>query len=514
MLSGGSFALESLEATTFHQDLNGDGTTGLVTTVIESFGTTLTKVADSYFMNYGSSGPQVRYAGAYVAAGQFGAWTPLGAQPSGGGYQVVWKNGSADQYTTWTTDGSGNWLSSGAVLSGASFALESLETTFGQDLNGDGTGGVATTNVKSADATTLAKVADTFSLYGHGTTTGPQLKFSGAAVTVGQFGAWTPLGAEPGAGGYQVIWKNGSADQYIVWTTNSSGNWLSQGAVLSGTSFALESLETTFGQDLNGDGTVGVVTTNVETVGATTLAKVVNTYSLYGHGTTTGPQLKFSGAAVTVGQFGAWTPLGAEPGAGGYQVAWKNGSADQYIVWTTDTNGNWLSQGAVLSAASFALQSLETTFSQNLNGDGTLGPITTPIETVGPTTLTKVADSYFMNYGSSGPQLRYAGAYVAAGQFGAWAPIAAEQTAGGYQVAWQFGTTDQYVVWNTDSSGNYLSQSAVVSGSSATLRAFENTFHQDLNSNGVIGATAPMMSSSKSAAEIGPVSSGTLNWRF
>ena len=78
--------------------------------------------------------------------------------------------------------------------------------------------------------------------------------------------------------------------------------------------------------------------------------------------------------------------------------------------------------------------------------------------------------------GPSGPQLRYAGAYVAAGQFGAWAPIAAEQTAGGYQVAWQFGTTDQYVVWNTDSSGNYLSQSAVVSGSSATLRAFENAF--------------------------------------
>ena len=176
-----------------------------------------------------------------------------------------------------------------------------------------------------------------------------------------------------------------------VWTTDGSGNWLSQVPCCREPALRWNRSRPTFGQDLNGDGTVGVVTTNVESADATTLAKVVNTYSLYGHGTTTGPQLKFSGAAVTVGQFGAWTPLGAEPGAGGYQVAWKNGSADQYIVWTTDTNGNWLSQGAVLSAASFALQSLETTFSQNFNGDGTLGPITTPIETVGPTTLTKVA---------------------------------------------------------------------------------------------------------------------------
>ena len=95
---------------------------------------------------------------------------------------------------------------------------------------------------------------------------GPQLKISGAAVTVGQFGAWTPLGAEQTAGGYQVVWKNGGADQYVVWNTDSNGNFLSQGAVLSGTSLALESLETTFGQDLNGDGTIGVVTTVIEFV--------------------------------------------------------------------------------------------------------------------------------------------------------------------------------------------------------------------------------------------------------
>ena len=45
-----------------------------------------------------------------------------------------------------------------------------------------------------------------------------------------------------------------------------------------------------------------------------------------------------------------------------------------------------------------------------------------------------------------------------AGQFGAWTPIGAEQTASGYDVAWKITGADQYTVWNTDSSGNYIVQ--------------------------------------------------------
>ena len=57
------------------------------------------------------------------------------------------------------------------------------------------------------------------------------------------------------------------ADQYTIWTTDSSGNFVSQatGAV-SGTSIALESLETTFHQDLNGDGVIGIAVAPNETL--------------------------------------------------------------------------------------------------------------------------------------------------------------------------------------------------------------------------------------------------------
>ena len=77
-------------------------------------------------------------------------------------------------------------------------------------------------------------------------------------MTPGEFGAWTPLGAEATSTGYEVAWKNGSADQYTIWQTDSSGNYLSDSGSVSGMSATLETAETSFHQDLNHDGTIGV----------------------------------------------------------------------------------------------------------------------------------------------------------------------------------------------------------------------------------------------------------------
>ena len=456
--------------------------------------------------------PQPLYGGAHVTPGQFDTWLPIDSVQVGAGYQIAWKHGAADEYLVWNTDGNGNWLSQGAVMSGTSFALESLEPTFGYDLNGDGTVGVVTTTIEAFGATDLKQVANNFYLYAHGTTNGPELKKSGAAVTTGQFGAYTPIAVEASGGGYKVVWKNGAANEYLVWDTDGSGNWLSQTAVMSGTTYAMQSLETTYGQDLNGDGTVGLKATTIEAIGTTDLKQVADTYFLYDHGTTTGPQLKESGAAVTVGQFDTWTPLGAEKMGNGYLAVWKHGAADEYTVWTIDSSGNWLSQSAVVSGSSAEIQSLEPGFNQNLNG---VGGITarSVIESFGSTTLATIANVFMLSpTGSSlGPQIRTSGALVTVGQNGAWTPIAAEQGGGGYQVAWKNGAADEYIVWNLDGSGNWLSQGSVLSGASPELKAFENTFQQDLNLNGVMGAITSMISSSESAAEIGPVSSGTLN---
>jgi hypothetical protein len=78
-----------------------------------------------------------------------------------------------------------------------------------------------------------------------------------SAVTAGQFGGWTPIGAEASGSNYLVAWKQG-ADQYTIWTTNAQGSYLANTPVLSGSSQDLESLEPPFAQDLNGNGTIGV----------------------------------------------------------------------------------------------------------------------------------------------------------------------------------------------------------------------------------------------------------------
>src|SRR2546430_1214904 len=73
-------------------------------------------------------------------------------------------------------------------------------------------------------------------------------------------------------------------------------------------------------------------TVAIEGFGSTKLVQVGNNYYLDSISSGTGPELKYGGAAVVVGQFGAWTPIGAEQTATGYEVAWKVTGADQYSV--------------------------------------------------------------------------------------------------------------------------------------------------------------------------------------
>ncbi len=113
----------------------------------------------------------------------------------------------------------------------------------------------------------------------------------------------------------------------------------------------------------------------------TSLTDIANHYYLL-DSTSTGPSLKYGGADYAVGQFGAWTPIGAEKTATGYEVAWHNTSTGQYTVWSTDSNGNYVSNiVAVGSGTSVALKSIESSFHQDLNGDGTIGlpPIPTTV---------------------------------------------------------------------------------------------------------------------------------------
>ena len=374
VVSGANLSLQVLE-TTFEQDLNSNGHIGPTTTTIENFGATrLDELGNQFFLHdIGGAGPSLKYLGAAYVDGTFGAWAPIAAEQTAGGYQLAWRFGTGDQYVVWNLDGAGNYLGNATgYVGGADMSLQVLETAFQQDLNGNGHIGPTTTTIENFGATRLDEVGNQFVLR-DGEGGGPALKYLGAAFTEGLFGAWNPIGAERTADGYQVAWKFGAADQFVLWNLDSGGNFTGDATgVLSGADLSLQMRETAFQQDLNGNGHIGPTTTTIENFGATRLDEVGNQFFLH-DAEGAGPSLKYLGTAFTEGQFVAWEPIAAEQMAGGYLVAWKNGAADEYVVWSTDSGGNYNGNATgYVAGSSLSLQALETTFHQDLNRDGTI----------------------------------------------------------------------------------------------------------------------------------------------
>ena len=151
----------------------------------------------------------------------------------------------------------------------------------------------------------------------------------------------------------------------------------------------LESIETTFHQDLNGDGVIGVVPVTIETSGSTSLVQVSSNYFLDPLAGGTGVTVEYGGVPFVAGQFGTWVPLGAEATSSGYDVAWKNTASGLYTVWSTDNNGNFTSNLlSNVSGTSAAFESIENTLHQDLNGDGIIDTPATVIEATGHVQVT------------------------------------------------------------------------------------------------------------------------------
>jgi serralysin len=464
----------------------------LPTIVIETNGSTsLTQIGSYYYLyNSGGTGPSLKFGGTDFGASQFGGWLPISAEAIPGGYEIAWKLTGTDQYSAWYADTNGNYSGQlSYALAGTSDIIESLEPGFHQDLNGDGTVGVATTTIESNGSTNLTQIGGHYYLYGSGGT-GPSLKFGGADFDASKFGGWLPIGVEAVGGGYEVALKLTGSDQYSIWYTDTSGSYSGQASyAVTGTSDIIKSFEPSFHQDLNGDGTIGVATTIIESSGSTNLTQIGGHFYLYGSGGT-GPSLKFAGADFDASKFGGWLPIGVETIPGGYEVALKLTGSDQYSVWYTDTSGSYSGQASyAVAGTSDIIESLEPGFHQDLNGDGTIGVATTTIESNGSTNLTQIGGHYYL-YGSggTGPSLKFGGADFDASKFGGWLPIGVEAVGGGYEVALKLTGSDQYSIWYTDTSGSYSGQASyAVAGTSDIIKSFEPSFHQDLNGDGIIG---------------------------
>jgi serralysin len=346
--------------------------------VIESFGSTkLDKIGSNYYFDpvSGGAGPVLKFGGTGYVDTQ--PWTAIGVEQTLSGYEVAWLNTTAHLYTIWNTDGAGNMVSAPLTnVSSTSGALESIEASFQQDLNGDGVVGALSIAIESFGSTKLDSLGSNYYFDPVSGGTGPVLKFGGAAYVDAQ--PWAAIGVERTSSGYELAWFNTTSHVYTIWNTDNAGNMVSAPITnVSGTSASLEAVEISFHQDLNGDGVVGVASvsppsTTIEAFGSTKLELIGNNYYLDAVSGGTGPVLKIGGATYVDSQ--PWTAIGVEQTSSGFEVAWKNTATGMYTIWNTDNNGNGTSVPiANVAGTDTALESIENSFYQDLNGDGVIG---------------------------------------------------------------------------------------------------------------------------------------------
>ena len=480
--SGASVQMAAYEII-FNQDLNNDAlvSPGPVGVFLETAGSASLIQSGVKFYLGGTNGPALRIGGADVTAATYPGWLPVGVETTATGFQVAWHDSLSGRFLIWSTDSGGNFNGNlTGVLEELSVALETYETTFQQDLNHDGTIGFPPVTIESAGSTSLVAVAGNYLLG----TSGPVLKIGGVAVTPYTYTGWAPIGVEAAGSGYQVVWNY--ANLFTVWTTDAAGNFLAnQSGVITVESSTLIPYENSFHQDLNQDGLIGTPSAQIiESAGATSLVKVGAEYHF---GSGAGPLLKIGGVAVTSETYAGWSPGGVEPTATGFQVAWHNQFNNQFTVWSTDANGNFVANLTGVFGSSPKLWSAETSFHQDFDQDSLIGPPSRIVDDSGSTYLIQTGDQYLLGVG--GPVLKVGGVAATDATYPGWVPVSAEAKAGGgFLVAWRDSNAGHFSVWSTDSNGNFVTnQTGVVAANSATLISYEPTFHQDLNLDGSVG---------------------------
>ncbi len=343
--------------------------------------TVLMQSTNQYYVSVnGGAEIAVKLGNADVQANNFGGWVPIGAVQTATGFDIAWENtsGGSPLYAVWNADSNANFVSN--LLGGVpanNVTLETLETTFNQDLNGDGTIGVANHIIQVDGATTLSQSGNQYDVSVNG---GADIavKLGNADVQASNFGGWVPIGAVQTATGFDVAWEdsgNGSS-LYAVWNADANANFVTNlVANAAPSNSTLESLETVFNQDLNGDGTIGIPADHtIQVDGATTLSQSGNQYNVSVNGGAD-IAIKLGNADVQANNFGGWIPIGAVQTATGFDIAWENHGSGLYAVWNADSSANFISNLVANAAPTNpTLESLETVFNQDLNGDGVIGP--------------------------------------------------------------------------------------------------------------------------------------------
>jgi serralysin len=213
-----------------------------------------------------------------------------------------------------------------------------------------------------------------------------------------------------------------------------------------------------------------------------------------------------SGDRIDLSAMGTFRFLGTSAFDGGtYALDYFYNAQTGLTTLLGDINGDRVADFAIDLTGNIALSGSSVIGVSQITG--------TTIESYGTTSLIQSGNVYYLVTGGTGPTMKQSGANFLVGQGGTWAPIAAEKTASGYDIAWKDSVTGKFSIWSTDSSGNYITNSlGVVSATDPGLEARESAFQQDLNGDGTIGV--PSNAAALGASALNAQNSGGFRFDF
>jgi 2',3'-cyclic-nucleotide 2'-phosphodiesterase (5'-nucleotidase family) len=344
------------EEAALNRDLNEDGFIAV----------SLISTLEGYaLLSAGQAPIPLTYPGGHASASNPGNnWVATAVAVAGSGYTLFWANSSSQEMARWSLDASGAYTD-GSLLSASQLFME--EANLRRDLNNDGfVAGPSTVNGLNLGSTGLGYALQT----APGTTV--QVSWADGNASPDKPGnGWVASAAAPSGSGTSLYWTNSASQQVARWSLDASGAYQT-GSFLS--TDQLYSEETSLNADLDGDFIIGAAFSAIESQGNTSLLRR-NDGKAYveAGGNRTAVQSPFNLGAGDSSSI--WQLLAAETVEGTNQIAWRNNAQNFLHVWSLDAGWNWQASSGNINPFSPEALALETSFQNDFNGNGVIGPM-------------------------------------------------------------------------------------------------------------------------------------------
>lgn len=435
-------------------------------------------------------------------------WVAVAATRADGVNRLLWRHKSAGLLASWTLDDGWAVTGGAAPVAERSVAAQGLERQFSIDANGDG--GIGSPSARRISVAIVgglellrsasdgALVLTTVSLVPNDVRILLDLTWGGSPLRDQdpRLPGWTALAVTAVQETVQLLWRHGPSGQLATWTFDAdlaASGGTTPVAADAAEAYALESL---FGLDANGDGSIGSPWSTIAQVDGLQLLQQSGSGGLaIAPGGAAPVPLLWAGQPLRQGdqRLPGWTALAAATLDEGNMLLWRHGPSGELATWTLDALWSPTGGTAPVRGSSAAAATLESRFGLDANGDGIIGSPWITIARTGVVTLVRhgVSGQLAVAVATAEPlPLHWGGAPLLEDdpRLPGWTLLAAGSSDGVNRLLWRHGASGQLASWSCDGSWTPTGGTAPVAAASPAAMDLEVTFGLDANADGFIAA--------------------------